>query len=82
VYVSVNNGVYQYVGRTGNGTDNVYEWRQNHGIQHAQAKAGPQFGNTYRFAVYCLTRQQTTTGKPVLVGPFFTAYPVSLTAEE
>ncbi|MFB3786306.1 MAG: sorbosone dehydrogenase family protein [bacterium] len=73
VYVEVNDsGRPAYLGRTGGGAADHFEWKANAPRLHLQWIGGPEFGNAYRFLVFALT----LSGSPRFYGPFITAGPV------
>lgn len=71
LYVSVNGGAPNYLGRSGDGSASTFEWSVGAERYIAPGFAdGPQFGDTYRFHIYAICE-----GQPPL-GPFRTLGPV------
>ncbi|MBN2326654.1 MAG: hypothetical protein JXR73_05820 [Candidatus Omnitrophica bacterium] len=71
VYVLANEeGKIKYLGRTGNGDDEFFSWKQGARFLSGQFKGGPQHGETYRFGIYFLHKH----GRPS--GPFMHTDPV------
>jgi hypothetical protein len=74
VFVEVDGAPLAYVGRVGDGTQNVYEWRAGNGSIVTNAFAnGPQTGSSYRFAVYFILNQRDQNNRFLKIGPCFTS---------
>jgi len=55
VYVSIDNGVYQYLGQTGSGDINYFWWSSlSEYKMNPQFRTGPEDGHSYRFIIYLL----------------------------
>ncbi|GEM_PF-6589676 len=79
VYVLINGaGSYQFLGRTGNGDDSVFEWRKGTQFLMPTFRDGPEFGNHYEFRVYAIKKQ----GSPHFYGPYDNAGPVEYLLDE
>jgi subtilisin family serine protease len=69
VYVKVDDGQFQFLGRPGNAEANDYEWKAGQRFLNAPFGNGPEFGHRYAFSVYVIT----ASGTPRFYGPFLTA---------
>ena len=72
VYVEVNGGPPQFLGRTGNGLDNFYSWKPNAPNLDLAFSDGPQYNNRYQFRIFALSNDQSNT----VFTPFMNAGPV------
>ncbi len=68
----------QFLGRTASGTTNHFIWEENAPRLAPDFKQGPQFGETYQFAVYAI--RETGAPRPIY-GPFKNAGPVEYLSE-
>lgn len=78
VYVLINNeGKPKYLGRTGKGDAQSFQWRQGNRLIAGTFKNGPISDNQYRFYIYFINQK----GPKAFTGPFATAGPVAYVVE-
>ena len=78
VYVSIDGGQYNYLGRTGNPSERHLEWKEGTtATLKQQYLDGPEYGHCYSFAVYVITQ----SGVPHHYGPVQTKGEVQYVAE-
>lgn len=70
IYVQINGGGFDYLGRAGGGDANYFLWNDKppHGLTALPYRDGPQFGDAYRFRVYPMFTGPPRGHKP---GVFF-----------
>ncbi len=79
VYVLVNNqGKAKYLGRTGSGDQNFFDWKVGTRFMAGDFKSGPQPNSSYRFYVFVFNQK----GPKAVSGPFATAGPVLFKVSE
>jgi len=66
VYVQINDGPPQFLGRTGNGTDTFFQWKTGIQFLSTAFNDGPQFNTNYQFRVFALANDDSNT----VFGPF------------
>ncbi|NPU98949.1 MAG: hypothetical protein HPY51_17270 [Candidatus Omnitrophica bacterium] len=79
VYVLANDeGKAKYLGRTGSGMQNYFDWQEGTKFVAGEFKKGPQPNNSYRFYVFILHER----GPKAVSGPFAAKGPVLFKVEE
>ena len=70
IYTRIDNSEdYSYLGRTGNGVAKLLVWKANQPNIESQFSNGPEFGRSYQFRIFALTK----SGIPIAHGPFDSA---------
>lgn len=81
IYAAVGEKTLSYLGRTGNGSTNFYEWCAGNGnIVSRTFVKGPKTGSTYQFAVFYILNQRDENNHFIKIGPCFTSDSVSFTS--
>ncbi len=78
LYVKADQEPYRFLGKTGNGTAEFFEWKEGTPLLSPTFQHGPEFGHTYRFKVYAIK----SSGAPPFYGPFDNIGPVEYLQDE
>ena len=81
VYVSVNYGMWQYLGQTDSADATYFEWGLYSPLTEGDFIFGPLFGRSYQFAVYALLLHPPPGTDSRLYGTFENAGPVAFVEE-
>ncbi|PJE59878.1 MAG: hypothetical protein COU85_01310, partial [Candidatus Portnoybacteria bacterium CG10_big_fil_rev_8_21_14_0_10_44_7] len=83
VYLEVNGQPRTFLGQTGNGIAESFEWTrdENNRFVKRTFRNGPQNGNSYKFAIYALTSEVNAAGKQIVIGPLECAGAVAYTLQ-
>lgn len=74
VYVKIDRGAPQYLGRTGDAQKTYFDWKANQKFLNPPFADGPAFAHVYEFMVYAITQ----SGTPPYIGPYTNAGIVEL----
>lgn len=68
IYISADGEDFAYLGRTSDEKADSFDWRVNSPRTNKNFRIGPQFGHTYDFQVYAISK----SGQPIFLGPYST----------